>query len=59
MTNTINLAAFKDTNVIVKLRNTGRAISGFLKETDGKYTIKLGVLHIDIDEKDVARVSAL
>jgi hypothetical protein len=49
-----SLTQFANSFVVAKLSN-GRVISGFLKETDGNYTIKLGVLHISITASNLAK----
>jgi len=51
-----SLEELNNSAVFVKLRN-GRVISGFLREADGIYTIKLGVKHIVVDIENLAKVS--
>lgn len=52
------LAEMNNSNVVIKMAN-GRAISGFLKNDGSGYTVKLGVLHIPLDPRDVVKVSTL
>ena len=49
-----SLKKFSNTYVVAKLTN-GRVISGLLKEDNGNYTIKLGVLHIPITADSLAK----
>lgn len=59
MTNSaINLANYDNKSVVIKLAS-GRAISGFLQKGSTGYTIRLGILDIDIVASDVKKVTVL
>jgi len=50
-----SLKSLTNSTVVVKLNN-GRVISGFLKEAEENYTIKLGVKHIEVGVFNVVKV---